>query len=96
MAMVMPAMVLVSEVHREHEEGLSLLSCHNVIEVLRVISTQYDRRPLPRRDGFPDIMSARVNRVASSAETALLSLKTGPLVAHGISRRKNIQGIMVE
>lgn len=37
MAMVMLAMLFMFEVHREHKEDLSLLSCHDVVEVLRVL-----------------------------------------------------------
>lgn len=37
MAMVMPAMLFMFEVRREHKEDLSLLSCHDVVEVLRVL-----------------------------------------------------------
>lgn len=37
MAMVMLAMLFMLEVRREHKEDLSLLSCHDVVEVLRVL-----------------------------------------------------------
>lgn len=37
MAMVMLAMLFMFEVRREHKEDLSLLSCHDVVEVLRVL-----------------------------------------------------------
>ena len=37
MAMVMPAMLFMLEVRREHKQDLSLLSCHDVVEVLRVV-----------------------------------------------------------
>jgi SRSO17 transposase len=37
MAMVMLAMLFMFEVHREHKEDLSLLSCHDVVEMLRVL-----------------------------------------------------------
>lgn len=37
MAMVILAMLFMFEVRREHKEDLSLLSCHDVVEVLRVI-----------------------------------------------------------
>ena len=36
-AMVMLAMLFMFEVRREHKEDLSLLSCHDVVEVLRVL-----------------------------------------------------------
>lgn len=37
MAMVMLAMLFLFEVRREHKQDLSLLSCHDVVEVLRVL-----------------------------------------------------------
>lgn len=37
MAMVMLAMLFMFEVRREHKQDLSLLSCHDVVEVLRVL-----------------------------------------------------------
>jgi SRSO17 transposase len=37
MAMVMLAMLFMLEVRQEHKEDLSLLSCHDVVEVLRVL-----------------------------------------------------------
>jgi SRSO17 transposase len=37
MAMVMLAMLFMLEMRREHREELSLLSCHDVVEVLRVL-----------------------------------------------------------
>jgi hypothetical protein len=37
MALVMLAMLFMFEVRREHKEDLSLLSCHDVVEVLRVL-----------------------------------------------------------
>lgn len=37
MAMVMLAMLFMFEVRREHKEDLSLLSCHDVVEVLRAL-----------------------------------------------------------
>jgi SRSO17 transposase len=37
MAMVMLAMLFMLEMRREHKEELSLLSCHDVVEVLRVL-----------------------------------------------------------
>lgn len=37
MAMVMLAMLFMLEMRREHKEQLSLLSCHDVVEVLRVL-----------------------------------------------------------
>jgi SRSO17 transposase len=37
MAMVMLALLFMFEVRREHKEDLSLLSCHDVVEVLRVL-----------------------------------------------------------
>ena len=37
MAMMMLAMLFMFEMRREHKEDLSLLSCHDVVEVLRVI-----------------------------------------------------------
>jgi hypothetical protein len=37
MAMVMLAMLFMFEVNRQHKEDLSLLSCHDVVEVLRVL-----------------------------------------------------------
>jgi SRSO17 transposase len=37
MAMVMLAKLFMFEVRREHKEDLSLLSCHDVVEVLRVL-----------------------------------------------------------
>jgi len=37
MAMVMLAMLFMLEVRREHKQALSLLSCHDVVEVLRVL-----------------------------------------------------------
>jgi SRSO17 transposase len=37
MTMVMLAMLFMLEVRREHKEELSLLSCHDIVEVLRVV-----------------------------------------------------------
>jgi SRSO17 transposase len=37
MAMVMLAMLFMFELRREHKQDLSLLSCHDVVEVLRVL-----------------------------------------------------------
>jgi len=37
MAMVMLAMLFMLEVRREHKQDLSLLSCHDVVDVLRVL-----------------------------------------------------------
>jgi hypothetical protein len=37
MAMVMLTMLFMLEVRREHKQDLSLLSCHDVVEVLRVL-----------------------------------------------------------
>jgi SRSO17 transposase len=37
MTMVMLAMLFMLEVRREHKQALSLLSCHDVVEVLRVL-----------------------------------------------------------
>ncbi len=37
MAMVMLAMLFLFEVRRDHKQDLSLLSCHDVVEVLRVL-----------------------------------------------------------
>jgi len=37
MAMVMLAMLFVLEVRRDHKQDLSLLSCHDVMEILRVL-----------------------------------------------------------
>ena len=37
MAMVMLAMLFMFEVRREHKSALSLLSCHDIVEVLRVL-----------------------------------------------------------
>jgi hypothetical protein len=37
MAMVMLAMLFMFEVRREHKSDLSLLSCHDIVEVLRVL-----------------------------------------------------------
>ena len=37
MAMVMLAMLFMFETRREHKEDLSLLSCHDIVEVLRVL-----------------------------------------------------------
>jgi len=37
MTMVMLAMLFMLEVRREHKEDLSLLSCHDIVEVLRVL-----------------------------------------------------------
>jgi len=37
MAMVMLAMLFMFEVRRKHKKDLSLLSCHDIVEVLRVL-----------------------------------------------------------
>lgn len=66
MAMVMLAMLFMFEVRREHKSDLSLLSCHDIVEVLRVL--------LPRANAtYEDILrqlEERHRRRQSSIDAA--------------------------
>jgi hypothetical protein len=78
MAMVMLAMLFMFEVRREHKEDLSLLSCHDVVEVLRVL---LPRANVTYEDIFRQLKERHRRRQASidsAYEKQLRSQHSGP------------------
>ena len=75
MAMVMLAMLFLFEVRRDHKQDLSLLSCHDVVEVLRVL---LPRANLSYEEVFRQLQERHRRRQASIDSAYAKQRRTQP------------------